>query len=206
MMRILTAALLAAPVLLAAPGRAQAYGDGPCSYGYGCGGLCLNLFSRIHQHGPLFNYGPYYGYPPFEPQGPWDAYLHYHEPGAPGKVKGKVKEHNPHPLFNGGLGSLFHKHKGGAGDCGDGCSTCGGSGVATAPGIPHAQPSPAPAPTTAYNPYQVNPYQGNPYAASGGYGYGYNPYAAAANAYYGPPMTRPMPYQPGAVPAGVQYR
>jgi len=80
MTRLMTAALLAAPVLLAASGRASAYGDTACSYGAGCGGLCLNLFSRIHQHGPLFNYGPYYGYPPFEPYGPWDAWLHYNEP------------------------------------------------------------------------------------------------------------------------------
>lgn len=195
MTRILTAALLAAPLLLAVPGRASAYGDGPCSYGYGCGGLCLNLFSRIHQHGPLYNYGPYYGYPPFEPHGPWDAWLHYTEPPATAKVKVKEKVHNPHPLFGGGLGSLFHKNKGG--DCATGgtpgCSSCGGGGHVGGPvGQPYAQSAP-------YNPYQQNP--------NAGYAYGYNPYAAAAasGAYYSPYMTQPAPYQPGVTPAG-QYR
>jgi len=190
MTRILTAALLAVPVLLAAPGPAQAYGDGPCSYGYGCGGLFLNLFSRIHQHGPLYNYGPYYGYPPFEPYGPWDAYLRYHDQGAAYAGHAKTKVLNPHPLCPGGLGSMFHKHKGGSSDpggCG-GCATCGG-GQAAAPT------------STAYSPYQFNPYAGYP-----GYGYGYNPYAAAAGAYYGPYPAQPAPYQPGVMPAGMPPR
>jgi hypothetical protein len=183
-------------VLLAAPGPAQAFGDGPCSYGYGCGGLCLNLFSRIHQHGPLYNYGPYYGYPPFEPYGPWDAYLRYHDQGSAGYAgHAKFNHGNLHPLCPGGLGSLLHhgsKHGGcGTGGTG-GCATCGSGQVA-----PAAQ-TPTP---TAYGPYQVNPYAG--YA---GYGYGYNPYAAASGAYYGPYMTQPMPYQPGVVPAGMPYR
>ena len=197
MRRILTAALLAAPLLLAAPGSAQAFGDGPCSYGYGCGGLCLNLFSRIHQHGPLYNYGPYCGYPPFDPYGPWDSYLHYNggDSGAAGKG-GKAKVLNPHPLFAGGL---FHKHKGG--DCDAGCGTGGCGSAAPAAAAPAA---------TAYGPYPVNPYAGySGYGYGGQGGYGYNPYAAAANAYYGPYMAQPLPYQPyqpGLVPAGMPGR
>jgi hypothetical protein len=198
MTRILAAALLAAPLLLAAPGRAQAFGDGPCSYGYGCGGFCLNIFSRIHQHGPLYNYGPYYGYPPFEPYGPWDAYLHYHGSDAGGGKPGKVKHGNPHPLCPGGLASLFHKHKGGAG-CDEGCASCGGSAAPAAP----ATKAPAAA---AYGPYQVNPYAGYAGQPNYGYGYAYNPYAAAANAYYGPYLAQPMPYQQGVQPAGMPYR
>jgi len=103
-----------------------------------------------------------------------------------------VKEHNPHPLFAGGLGSVFHKNKGG--DCGTGtagnpgCATCGGQ-----PGGYASQPYPQ---ATPHNPYQPNA-GGYP-----GYGYGYNPYAAAAGAYYGPYLTQPTP---GVMPAG-QYR
>lgn len=51
----------------------------PCP-NFGCGGFCVNLFGRIHQHGPLFNYGPYYGYYPFQPYGPWTPELCYNPP------------------------------------------------------------------------------------------------------------------------------
>jgi len=79
-----------------------------------CNGVCLNLFSKIHQHGPLFNYGPYYGYPPFEPYGPWDAYLQYNpwyygDPNARGG--------NGNSGHGGRLGGLFHGSHG--------CSGCG---------------------------------------------------------------------------------
>lgn len=184
MRRILTAAVLAAPLLLTAPGPAQAFDGGPCSYGYGCGGFCLNLFSRIHQHGPLYNYGPYYGYPPFEPYGPWNAYLQYNgaDHGAAGKPE-KVKHLNSHPLFNGGLGSLFHRHKCGSdkGGTTGGCSSCAGG---------HAVPTH----TAGYNPYPGNPYAGYT-------GYGHNPYATLNTPY----MVQPRPYQP-VQPAGVPYR
>ncbi|MBA4190555.1 MAG: hypothetical protein C0467_21420 [Planctomycetaceae bacterium] len=72
-----TAALFAAPLLLAIPSLSFANPPGPCFGHFGCGGTCVSWFSKLHQHGPLFNYGPYYGYPPFEPYGPWNAYLQY---------------------------------------------------------------------------------------------------------------------------------
>jgi hypothetical protein len=102
MRRFVLAGLLALPPLLASAGSAAAQcGPGGCGliqppgcgsgfgsyYGhhlpcpnFGCGGFCVNLFSRIHQHGPLFNYGPYYGYYPFEPYGPWTSDLRYNPP------------------------------------------------------------------------------------------------------------------------------
>lgn len=77
MRRTSIAALLAAPLLLAIPSLTLANPPGPCYRHMGCGGACVSLFSKLHQHGPLYNYGPYYGYPPFEPYGPWNAYLQY---------------------------------------------------------------------------------------------------------------------------------
>jgi hypothetical protein len=77
MRRISVAALFAAPLLLLAGSGTTQANPNSCSAGFGCGGFCLNLFSGIHQHGPLYNYGPYYGYYPFKPYGPWDAYLRY---------------------------------------------------------------------------------------------------------------------------------
>lgn len=100
------AVLLAALTLPAWPSSASANFPQQCGYGYGCGGLCLNMFSKLHQHGPLFNYGPYYGYPPFEPYGPWNAYLQY----------------NPWYYGNGAGGGrgLFGGH-----GLGHGCHLCG---------------------------------------------------------------------------------
>ena len=128
MKRTSLAALLAAPALLAFPGSSPAHPPQQCSYGMGCGGFCLNLWSKMHQHGPLFNYGPYYGYPPFEPYGPWNPYLQYTGPvgdfgyagGGGGHVKAP-KHGNPHPLCHGG----FHGHGAGAG-----CPSCGPGGCA----------------------------------------------------------------------------
>jgi hypothetical protein len=99
MRRTLLAALLAIPLLLAWGVPSFAHYPQQCSFGHGCGGWCLGLCSKMHQHGPLFNYGPYYGYPPFEPYGPWNAYLQY----------------NPWYYGNGGghgwgHGGLFHGH------------------------------------------------------------------------------------------------
>ena len=110
MRRLLAAALLAAPLLLASPGEASAH-NGPCTFGLGFCGNCLRLFPHIHQHGPLFNYGPYYGYPPFEPYGPWNAYLQYN-PWYYGSGYGNG--------YGGGHGhgGLFHRG-------GDGCGHCG---------------------------------------------------------------------------------
>ena len=139
MRRIATAALLAAPLLLAGPGLARA-NDGPCTFGLGCGGMCLRFFPHIHQHGPLFNYGPYYGYPPFEPYGYWNAYLQYTGPvpppnasgggpGAYGWIHGgygwQWGNGNPHSLFHGGgVRGVFHHGHGG------GCSSCASAGGA----------------------------------------------------------------------------
>ena len=119
MRRILTAALLAAPLLLAAPGVASA-NPGPCTFGYGCGGFCLRIFPHIHQHGPLYNYGPYYGYPPFEPYGYWNPYLQYTGPVGPQGGGGVAHGGKHHGLGGcGGGHSLF----------GHGCSSCGHQGL-----------------------------------------------------------------------------
>lgn len=102
----LLAGLLALPLLLADARPAAADGL-PCP-NFGCGGFCMNLFGRFHQHGPLFNYGPYYGYYPFEPYGPWTSDLRYNPP------------------MNCGRCGLFHR-----GDCGGGLfdrDGCGGWG------------------------------------------------------------------------------
>lgn len=124
MRRMTIAAVLAAPVLLAGAGTATA-NPGPCSFGFGCGGICLRMFPHIHQHGPLYNYGPYYGYPPFEPYGPWNPYLQYTGPVGPqcnggGCGHDKHKFGNPRPLFGHKFG-----HASGCNSCG-GCNTCGG--------------------------------------------------------------------------------
>ena len=102
------AALLAAPLLLVFSGSLTANPPTQCYYGHGCGGFCMNLFGKMHQHGPLFNYGPYYGYPPFEPYGPWNAYLQYN-PWYYGNGYG-----------GGGHAGLFHGHL-----HGHGCWSCG---------------------------------------------------------------------------------
>lgn len=64
--------LLALPALFAMTNSAKAQG--------GCGPICTIFGSKLHQHGPLFNYGPYYGYYPFEPYGPWTSDLRYNPP------------------------------------------------------------------------------------------------------------------------------
>ncbi len=73
------ASSLAIPFLFAISGQAQAQHMSPFPQ-MGCGGHCVGLFSKLHQHGPLFNYGPYYGYYPFEPYGPWTSDLRYNPP------------------------------------------------------------------------------------------------------------------------------
>ncbi len=136
MRRTLLAALLAAPLLLAFPSSTPANPPEQCLYGMGCGGFCLNLFGKIHQHGPLYNYGPYYGYPPFEPYGPWNAYLQYN-PWYYGDASGSGC------CGHGKLGGLLHSH--GCGSCGcgwlhagwlhggwfhgHGCLSCGHTGL-----------------------------------------------------------------------------
>ncbi len=212
MRRITLAALVAAPLLLATPGRVAAYPPGstghPCSYGMACGAICLGLFSKMHQHGPLYNYGPYYGYAPFSPHGPWNEYLQWTgENYGPGDCKGSKKSlfGNPHPLFGGGLGAgcggghsplLDHFRKGNCNSGGCGTAGCGSGGK-------HASAEP-PAPA-AMGQYAGYPAQANPYAAHGypaGYGYGY-PYSAASNYYYGPyQVTPPAPQSYPVMPAG----
>jgi hypothetical protein len=133
MRRLSTAALLALPLLLTTTAGTTTANPNSCSYGYGCGGRCLNLFSGIHQHGPLFNYGPYYGYYPFKPYGPWDAYLRYDpffygDPYAD-SGGGNVYGRNPHLHGLGHLRGLLHhgglhKHGGGLFHH-DGCKHCG---------------------------------------------------------------------------------
>jgi hypothetical protein len=213
MRRITLAALLAAPFLLAASGRAAANPPGstghPCLSIFGCGGTCVGLFSKIHQHGPLYNYGPYTGYYPFAPYGPWNEYMQWTGDNyGPGDCKGCKKSFhgNPHALFGGhGCGSCgacgghspaldLLRKKARCGDgCGTpGCSSCGGAAVA----------APAPAGMGQYAGY------GYPQAPAHGYppGYGY-PYAAANNYYYGPyQVTPPAPQQYPVMPAGATGR
>jgi hypothetical protein len=70
-----------ATAVLAVSGQAQAGEFVKPHYPvFGCGGFCINMFGRLHQHGPLFNYGPYSGYYPFEPYGPWTSDLKYNPP------------------------------------------------------------------------------------------------------------------------------
>jgi hypothetical protein len=119
MRRTSTAALLAAPLLLAIPAISVANPPGQCYRPFAApcpaNGFCMGLFSKIHQHGPLFNYGPYYGYPPFEPYGPWNSYLQY-DPWYYGGGYGGGG------LGHGGLLGRLHCH-----GCGrDGCGGCGG--------------------------------------------------------------------------------
>lgn len=153
MKRLVLAALLALPALLAdtRSAQAQCYSPGGCSGGvpagfsggpahphfppFGCGGFCMGFLSRIHFHGPLFNYGPYSGYYPFEPYGPWTANLQYNAP--PGQC-GK------HGCGGGGWGqyavstlkNVFHRVNPLANRCGGGLSLgkCGKHGAGcTAP-------------------------------------------------------------------------
>lgn len=114
MKRTLLAAIPAALALLAFSGIASANPRQQCYYGYGCGGFCLNLFGKMHQHGPLFNYGPYYGYPPFEPYGPWNAYLQYNPWYYGYGGQGHGHGHDGH--LKSWLHGLFHGH--GCGGCG----------------------------------------------------------------------------------------
>lgn len=151
MKRTSLAAVLAAPLLLAWPSPSIAHPPKQCSFGYwGCG-FCLNLFSGIHQHGPLFNYGPYYGYPPFEPYGPWNAYLQYNpwyygDPyGGSGHGFGLHGKHHGSKCSGCGLFDGWHASWRGGGwfrgshcwGCGLGsgwlkghCKNCGSSGSA----------------------------------------------------------------------------
>lgn len=182
------AGLLALPPLLAVAGPAVAQypgfipppgcgpGYGSPAYGhqlpcpnYGCGGFCMNLFGRIHFHGPLFNYGPYYGYYPFEPYGPWTSDLRYNPPMNCGKhglfghgcgndgwgryALDTLKNvfHRVNPLGHKCGGGLLKKHHGcdsegcAAGAADGGCSTCSATAVLTGPSAPGV----ANVPTTA---------------------------------------------------------
>jgi hypothetical protein len=136
MKRTSLAALLAAPVLLAFPGFASANPPTQCYAPFGGGGICLGFFNKMHQHGPLFNYGPYYGYPPFEPYGPWNAYLQYN-PWYYGNGYGGGHGHGGHShgdmtghggICKGGHGWHSSWSKGGWFH-GDGCASCGSTGL-----------------------------------------------------------------------------
>jgi hypothetical protein len=166
MRRTSIAALLAAPLLLAIPSFSLANPPGPCFTHFGCGGGCISLFSKLHQHGPLFNYGPYYGYPPFEPYGPWNAYLQYNPwyygTGNGGGGRGGHGGHCGHcgwhaPWKQGGwFANCGHIREGLPGwfqgkhchHCGKAapCNTCGG-GAAAATGC-GAQPAAPTAPAS----------------------------------------------------------
>ncbi len=106
MRHTLFAALTAGSLLVVFQVPTHANPPQQCSFGMGCGGKCMMLFSKLHQHGPLFNYGPYYGYPPFEPYGPWNAYLQYNPwyYGNPYANAGNGGNGNGN-----GLGGLFHR-------------------------------------------------------------------------------------------------
>lgn len=160
MKRTLFAALLAVPLLAWAH---PTFANPPkqCNYGYGCGGYCLGLFSKLHQHGPLYNYGPYYGYPPFEPYGPWNAYLQYN-PYYYGSGGGGG--HGHHQWFHCGCHSCgFHAHWAHGGWFhGHGCLTCGhhlfhrhgssGSSCSTCGSPPVASAGTTPAKAVAFDP------------------------------------------------------
>lgn len=113
---------------------------------FGCGGYCIGFLSRIHFHGPLYNYGPYSGYYPFEPYGPWTSDLRYN---APAGNCGWTGIHGPgwgkYALST--LKNVFHRtnpcaHKCGSGlnlgGCESGCgvSGCAGGGCAVAAAQP----------------------------------------------------------------------
>jgi hypothetical protein len=136
------AALLAAPVLLAFPGTTPANPPKQCYAPLGgcSSGFCLSLFSRMHQHGPLFNYGPYYGYPPFEPYGAWNAYLQYNpwyyggQSGGHGHGHGYSDKAGHGGICNGGgwHGSWLH----GGWFHGRGCASCGDTSLFHGHGAP----------------------------------------------------------------------
>jgi hypothetical protein len=96
----------------------------------------MNLFSRIHFHGPLYNYGPYAGYYPFEPYGPWTSCLQYNRPPAQGHPHGVSHDHSWGKYALAAFENIkarIHSigHKCGRGKWSD-CSSCGGT-VAAAP-------------------------------------------------------------------------
>lgn len=147
----LRAGLLALPLSLLCASTASAQYPGCAGGGYGsgpfpmtptchmpcpnfsCGGFCLNLFGRIHFHGPLFNYGPYYGYYPFEPYGPWTSDLRYNPPqncgkGGCGGDKVAWGQYAKDTLRN-----VFHRLNPGCHKA-KGCSTCSDTVAAPAAG------------------------------------------------------------------------
>jgi hypothetical protein len=169
MKRFLGAGLLALPLLLASthPASAQfpAAGFGPGCFSAGfqaypscglpcafarCGGICMNLFGKIHFHGPLFNYGPYAGYYPFEPYGPWTSTLQYNPPLPAGKCHTSSLHDRAWKLYSlltlqnirDRVHPLRHKcGKGGwsdcsAGSCESNCDSTPGASVVTIPPIP----------------------------------------------------------------------
>jgi hypothetical protein len=141
MRRTLAAAALAAPLLALTAGTAEA-GNGPNTFGLGCGGWALHMFPRIHQHGPLYNYGPYYGYAPFEPYGPWDAYLRYNGGYGYGGGSGPYGWiHGWHPGSNLGghlngwhPGARLHGHHGHSTGC-NACGTAAAAAVTSGPAL-----------------------------------------------------------------------
>ncbi len=120
MSRMTRAALLTVPLLLASAVEARAWATPGC-------GPCMSLFSRMHFHGPLYNYGPYCGYYPFAPYGPYDANFNYNpywQTPCPGGHCGGGSGLFSHWHNGGGL--FGHKDKGGCGA--DGCSDAGCGG------------------------------------------------------------------------------
>jgi hypothetical protein len=116
-----------------------------CGYPqFGCGGACLTIGSRFHQHGPLYSYANYgqpgtgygYGY------GGYGGHQHFpnRAPMSRGFVGGGLNLN----LFHGG--GLLH---GRGGDC----NSCGGSGYAL---------------STFRNVLsRINPFQGRGHCSSG---------------------------------------
>lgn len=168
MKRLLLAALLAVSALVSTGGSAQAQNSHPHFPPFGCGGYCIGFLSRLHFHGPLYNYGPYTGYYPFEPHGPWTANLQYNPPplscGRGGDCGGgncgdrsgwghyalstlKNVFHRTNQCGNrcGGHGLNLKLNIGLLGHHGKSCSTCGGSTCGSG-GCPVAATSVQPAP------------------------------------------------------------
>ncbi|WP_149113433.1 hypothetical protein [Limnoglobus roseus] len=130
---------------------------------FGCGGFCIGFLSRIHFHGPLFNYGPYAGYYPFEPYGPWTSDLRYNGPVPGSGSCGWAKGLSGHGLGWGHyslctLKNVFHRVNPLAHKCGSSlslgkCGSTGGqcytsSGSATIDATPCATPGGCPVSTT----------------------------------------------------------
>jgi len=165
MRRTSLAALLALPVLLVFSSLAHAHPPKQCFSPFGFGGFCPGIFSKLHQHGPLFNYGPYYGYPPFEPYGPWNQYLQYTGGYGNGGHGGGGHGHGGHGghgdmagrggICTGGGAGCHSSWLGGGWFHGAGCASCGHTSLFHGHGAPAGDCTSCQ--STAFNPATTNP-------------------------------------------------